>query len=337
MCAQTQPYYIGRINKIDKKLIKNSILHNTWIYDRKYNQYKAHDVVQENILWTLYNSDRSSIENRNLLYNGYVWYAAYVAYYKYIKNTDTFIEFNDILSGCLELLLRCIEKYDVSYEHHFGIPTASFYTYYSNIVHKELPTILAPLRCESLSKSVFYRFNSVLNFTRYYGETISDIIDMSEEEYLSKYGRRFSKSNFIKLYNFINSSYSLNDDCSFDEDTNSSTDTQIKLRSECANLNKCNNTDNICDDMFIKEMYYKIISFIVKKKKNKSKNKKRNTVILYKYLMGYTYSEISEILQLGVSRQRIQQIVVREIEDISRNLNKIFTDDEIEQIKLYVL
>lgn len=336
MCAQTQPYYIGRINKIDKKLIKNSILYNTWIYDRKYNQYKAHDTVQENMLWTLYNSDRSSIENRNLLYNGYVWYAAYVAYYEYIKNTDTFIEFDDVLSGCLELLLRCIEKYDVSYEHHYGIPTASFYTYYANIVHKELPPILASLRCESLSKSVFYRFSSVLSFMRYYDETISNINEMTEEEYLSKYGRKFSKNSFIKLYNFINSSYSLNDNCSFDEDPNSNTDTQIKLRSECAHLNKFNNIDNICDDMFIKEMYNKIISFVVKNKKSKSKNKKRNTTILHKYLMGYTYSEISEILQIGISRQRIQQIVFKEIEYISRNLNNIFTDDEIKEIKRFL-
>lgn len=336
MCAQTQPYYIGRINKIDRKLIKDSILYNTWIYDRKYDQYKAHNEVQENMLWTLYNSDRSSIENRNLLYNGYVWYAAYIAYYKYIKNTDNCIEYNDVLSGCLELLLKCIEKYDMTYEHHYGIPTASFYTYYGNIVHKELPAILAPLRCESLSKSVYSRFSSVLKFTLYYGETISDIIDMSEEEYLSKYGRKFSKSNFIKLYNFMNSTYSLNDDCSFDEDPNSNTDTQIKLRSECAQINKYNNIDNICDDMFIEEMYNKIISFIVKNKKSKSKNKKRNTAILYKYLMGYTYSEISEILQLGISRQRIQQLVFKEIDYISRNLNNIFTDDEIKQIKRFL-
>ena len=76
MCAQTQPYYIGRIDRINKTLIKNSILYNTWIYDRKYKMYKAHDIDQEKTLWALYNSDRSSIENRNLLYNGYVWYAA---------------------------------------------------------------------------------------------------------------------------------------------------------------------------------------------------------------------------------------------------------------------
>ena len=31
----------------------------------------------------------------------------------------------------------------------------NLYTYYANIVHKELAPILAPLRCESLSKSVF--------------------------------------------------------------------------------------------------------------------------------------------------------------------------------------
>ena len=88
--------------------------------------------------------------------------------------------------------------------------------------------------------------------------------------------------------------------------------------------------------MFIEEMYNKVISFIVKNKKSKSKNKKRNTAILYKYLMGYTYSEISEILQLGISRQRIQQIVFKEIDYISRNLNNIFTDDEIKQIKRFL-
>ena len=84
-------------------------------------------------------------------------------------------------------------------------------------------------------------------------------IEMTEEEYLSKYGRKFSKNSFIKLYNFMNSSYSLNDDCSFDEDPNSNTDTQVKLKSECAQLNKYNDIDNnVCDDMFIKEMYNKI-------------------------------------------------------------------------------
>lgn len=334
MCDQTQPYYIGRINKINKKLIEDSILHDTWIYDRKYDQYKAHDPIQENILWTLYNSDRSSIKNRNLLYNGYVWYATYLAHFEYMKNVDNFIEFNDVLSGCLELLLRCIENYDISYEHNYGIPTASFYTYYGNVVHKELPAILAPLRCESLSKSVFRRFNSVLKFTHYYDETISDIIYMSEEEYLSKYGRMFNKNNFIKLYNFMNSSYSLDDYNLLNEDLKPNADTQVKLKEECSKLNKYNNIDNICDEMFIKEMYYKIISFIMKN--NKSKNKKRNTIILYKYLMGYTYFEISEILKIGVSRQRIQQIVFKEIEDIRKNLNKIFTDDEIEQIKQFV-
>ena len=337
MCAQTQqPYYIGRINKIDKRIIKNSILNDTWIYDRKYNQYKAHDTVQENMLWTLYNSDRSSIENRNLLYNGYVWYAAYIAFYEYIKKVDNFIEFNDILSGCLELLLVCIEKYDMTYEHNCGIPTASFYTYYANVVHKELSYILAPLRCEILSKSVFSRFSSVLNFMRYYNETISDINEMTEEEYLSKYGRKFSKNSFIKLYNFMNSSYSLNDDCSFDEDPNSNTDTQVKLKLECAQLNKHNNIDGICDDMFIKEMYNKIISFMLKNENSKTKNKKIRIEMLHKYLMGYTYSEISKILQVGVSRQRIQQIIFKEIEDIRRNLNNIFTDDEIKEIKRFL-
>lgn len=333
MCTQTQPYYIGRIDKIDKKIIKNSILYNTWIYDRKYDLYKAHDTVQENILWTLYNSDMSSIENRNLLYNGYVWYAAYIAYYNCIKNTDKFIEFNDILSGCLELLLKSIENYDVTYEHHYGIQTASFYTYYGNIVRKELHFILAPLKCESLSKSVFTRFNSVLSFMSYYDETICNISRMSEKEYLSKYGRKFSKNNFIKLYNFMNSSCSLDDDSTLDEDPSSNTDAQIKLRSECSKLNKYGNIDKLCDEMFIKEMYYKIISFIMKKNNSKNKKKKRNIVILHKYLMGYTYSEISEILQIGVSKQRIQQIVAKEIKDISKYLNEIFTDDEIKEIK----
>lgn len=336
MCAQTQPYYIGRIDKIDKKIIKDSILCNTWIYDRNYELCKAHDTVQENILWTLYNSDRSSIENRELLYNGYVWYAAYLAYFKYMENTDKSITFDDILSVCLEILLRCIEKYDIKYEHHYGVPTASFYTYYGNAVHKELHFVLAQLKCECLTKSIFYRFSSISSLAHYYDEEVSDIIKMSEEEYLSKYGKKFSKKNFIKLYNFINSSYSLDDDTAFDEVINSSTDTQIKLREECSKLNKYDDIDKICDEMFIKEMYCKIVSFMMKNSKSKNKKRQRNTVILYKYLMGYNYSEISEILQLGLARQRIHQIVSKEIKNIRENLNNIFTDDEIKEIKSFL-
>lgn len=327
MCAQTQSYYIGRIDRINKTLIKNSVLRNTWIYDRKYKLYKAHDIDQEKALWVLYNSDKSSIKNKNSLYNGYVWYAAYIAYYEYMKNTDRVIEFNDILSGCLEILLKCIENYDITYENKNG--SASFYTYYIKAVHNLLYAILASLKCEKLSsRSTFSRFNAVLSFMYYFDEEITDIIKMSEEEYICKYGKKFSKNNFIKLYNFMNAVYSLDDDSSLETDDDG-IDLQIKLKSECAQLNKYNN--DVCDEMFIKEMYYKIISFIMKN--NKSKNKKRNATILYKYLMGYNYSEISEILQLGVSRQRIHQIVSNGLQRVRKNINKILTDEEIEEIK----
>lgn len=294
-------YYESRVTKIPKKYIVNSILNTTWLADNNINYCKPIVDDDLHVLLDKYNKDRDKAI-KSKIYNGLVWYAAYIGYYMYDKYKKYYpsSEYSDYLSHCLERLSLKIDDWDPSKSNG-----ATFYTRFVDDIKFSIVTYLYEYYGEGLCKrSVISTGNSILNKIHSCGSSVKDVLNLDENEFKNRFN--MSKKRFLSYLTHKetvsgNTPVSLQSDDSFEL-----FDTIKDERSSSLEERMINNI--LSDEIF-------------KLAKTKFKNKIEYFLIWRDYKSGgHTLTSLAEKYYDGDrTRERIRQIINKVDNAIMRN------------------
>lgn len=196
MSEDNQPYWKGRIDKIDKKDFVDTVLKDTWIVDNTKSLYKPCDTEQEfqNLL-TAYVNNKDNLELRNIVFNKSLWFAAYISVFARQKYGRTFTwDMDHYLGFAMKRLWEDIKLFNPK-------ENASFYTYvlndYSFRIRKETEDVYGN---NHMTTGVRIRMNTVLFRAIKIGMSFNDLKEMDDEEFYDVFETK--KSLFLKMIAF---------------------------------------------------------------------------------------------------------------------------------------
>ena len=178
-------YYESRVGKIPKKYIKNTVLNSTWLADNTISYCKPIDDDELHPLLDKYSKTKDKTIGSKL-YDGLVWYAAYLASIMYEKYKRYYpsSEYSDYLSNCLERLALKIDDWDPSKSNG-----ATFYTRFVNDIKFSIITYLHEYYGEGICKrGIITNATVIMAKIRNSGYNVRDALNLDEDEFKFKFG-----------------------------------------------------------------------------------------------------------------------------------------------------
>lgn len=195
-------YYESRVIKIPRKYIMNSILKYTWLANTSINYCKPIDDEELPKLLDQYSVTKDA-NIKNKLYNGLVWYAAYIAYFMYIKYCMRYpsVEYEDYLSRCLERLMCKIDDWNSSKSNG-----ASFYTRLLDDVIYSIQPYLNEIGTNGLCKRNLTEFAiKTMRKISYKGYTVHSAISLDPDTFKSEFDMTKERFLMYLKYNKLTS------------------------------------------------------------------------------------------------------------------------------------
>ena len=283
-------YYESRVTKIPKKFIVTSILNSTWLADNTINYCKP---ISDEDLYELLkvysvNKDKTI---KSKLYNGLVWYAAYLAYYAYdkYKQYHRITNYDDYLSHCLERLALKIDDWDETKSNG-----ASFYTRYFDDIRFSTIAYLHENYGEGICKrSIINNATVAMAKMRNSGYSIKDAISLDDAEFKSRFD--ITKTRFLS---YLTHRETVSGNMKIIQSGEVSGEIFDFIEDKTSEF-----PDRVIDKILLDELY----DFV----KSKFKNKEIYFFIWKDYKSGnYTLTDLSDKYYSGDrTRERIRQII----------------------------